>query len=101
MAPLFLTTDQWRVRVDTQNFERPFVIKNWHVTLTLLMLLLGAVSSYSTLNSRVSEGERRISDLERRPGISPELYQSGQEALKLRLDRIERKLDEETFTRKK
>ena len=68
-------------------------IKSWQVFLTLLLWLMWAVASYTSLRADANESQRRIRDLEQRRVVTEDLYAEGQKALERRLARIEDKLD--------
>jgi hypothetical protein len=70
-------------------------VKNWHVVLTLLLWLIGGAMAFATLRAQADETERRVLELEKRPTVTYDQYQDGQQAIKERLTRIENKLDAE------
>lgn len=69
------------------------IVKNWTVVLSLITWTILCVGAFFTVKAQTDENSRRILDLENRPTVTLQQYQDGQEVLKQRLDRIERKLD--------
>lgn len=76
-------------------------VKNWHVLITFVMWAVLIVMGYTTLRDDADESKRRIRDLEQRPVVTDQQYRDGQDSLKARLDRIERKLDNAEIKPKK
>jgi hypothetical protein len=78
------------------NEEKPesfVIIKSWHTVIIVLTLIVTGTVGFANLRDQGDENTRRIEDLERRPTISPQLYDANQEATREHLNRIEHKLD--------
>ena len=69
------------------------IIKSWHTVIIVLTLIVTGTVGFANLRDQGDENTRRIEDLERRPQISPEVYEANQEATREHLNRIEHKLD--------
>lgn len=78
----------------TSKSEQFIVVKSWATVLAVLTLLVSVIISYTALRDQANETERRVQKLEDRPNVSIDMYVAGQDALKDRLSRIERKIDE-------
>jgi hypothetical protein len=49
----------------TEKGERIMVVKNWHITLFVLVWFGTIIWSYATLTAQANETERRVEDLEK------------------------------------
>lgn len=81
-------------RRQTQGDREPdhfIVIKNWHTLIIVLTLLVSAVLAYASLRDDSAEYRRRLEILESRPQVSQESVDN----LNRRLERMERKWDEQ------
>lgn len=67
------------------------VVKNWHTFIIVLTLVVSAVLAYATLRDDSAEYRRRLETLESRPQVSQESIDN----LNRRLERIERKWDDQ------
>lgn len=68
-------------------------VKNWAVVLVLITWLVSGGALYATMKAQTDDNARRIQELEKRPTVTMQQYQDGQDYIKQRLDRIERKQD--------
>jgi hypothetical protein len=69
-------------------------VKNWTVVLAFATWLVSGGALYATMKAQADDNARRIQELEQRPTVTLPQYQEGQEYLKQRLDRLERKIDD-------
>lgn len=79
-----------------QNLERSdrfIVVKNWHVVITMLVLLVTVVTMWAQQRDDLEYVKKEVQELKARPAVSPEMYKAGQEYLDWRLKRIEGKID--------
>jgi hypothetical protein len=81
-------------QVSESNGGKVFVIKNWHVVLTLISWLVLAAGGYFTIRA---QGEQNTRDIERikQEHISRDQFKEFHDDVVGRLDRIERKIDNE------
>jgi hypothetical protein len=77
---------------DFQRGEQFIVIKSWQTLLVILTLIGGLVLSYGTLQERESQDRLDIRELKEH-SIAKDQFQS----LDKRLERIEKKLDDQEF----
>ena len=79
-----------------QNMERSdrfIVVKNWHVVISFLVLLVTVVTMWAQQRDDLAYVKEEVRELKARPAVSPEMYKTGQEYLDWRLKRIEGKID--------
>ena len=80
------------------NGGKVFVVKNWHIMLTLLLWAFTAIASYATLQSRTDQNTRDIERI-RQDQVTREEFKEFHDDIIRRLDRIESKVDRERVLR--
>ena len=76
------------------NGGRVIVVKNWHVLLTLLLWAASFIAGWATLRAQTDDNTRRIQDMDEKH-VRKEQFGELRDDIIRRLDRIERKVDQE------